>query len=213
MFEGLFQPTHLLVIFLVSPCLSSAPKSSLSWAKGSAKAFVGSNPRSERKKINPQQRCLLAMIGHERFIIAKSKQLQRKGKMAFAMRFLYLVPVVAVAVWPQDHLMSHVSTKDTSWVALTKNMETMHTAMAAVEPSGNEDADFVNLMLPHHQAAVDMARTELLYGNDPQMRRLAQEIITDQESEIQLMQIWLDRQRVHTTDPSQLQGSGSRRDK
>jgi hypothetical protein len=42
------------------------------------------------------------------------------------------------------------------------------------------------------------------------MRRLAQEIITDQESEIQLMQLWLDRQRVHTKDPSHLPGSGSR---
>jgi len=126
--------------------------------------------------------------------------------MAFGMRFLYLVvPVVAVAVWPQDHLMGHMATHETSWVALMKNMETMHAAMAAVEPSGNEDADFVNLMVPHHQAAVDMARTELLYGNDPQMRRLAQEIITDQESEIQLMRLWLDRQRAQTKDPRQLQ--------
>jgi uncharacterized protein (DUF305 family) len=117
--------------------------------------------------------------------------------MAFGKHFLYLamVPVVAVAVWPQDpHGMGHIATHDTNWVALMKNMETMHAAMAAVEPSGNGDVDFVNLMLPHHQAAVDMARTELLYGRDPQMRRLAQEIITDQESEIQLMQLWLDRQ-------------------
>jgi uncharacterized protein (DUF305 family) len=131
------------------------------------------------------------------------------------MRFLYLavVPVVAVAVWPQDHSMGQMATHDTSWVALMKNMETMHAGMAAVKPSGNEDADFVNLMLPHHQAAVDMARTELLYGKDPQMRRLAQEIITDQESEIQLMQLWLSRQRVPTKDPSQLQDPGSRRDK
>jgi uncharacterized protein (DUF305 family) len=135
--------------------------------------------------------------------------------MAFGMRFLYLavVPVVAVAMWSQDHSMGQMATHDTSWVALMKNMETMHAAMAALEPSGNEDADFVNLMLPHHQAAVDMARTELLYGNDPQMRRLAQEIITDQESEIQLMQLWLSRQRAGTTDPSQLQGSGSRTEK
>jgi len=42
---------------------------------------------------------------------------------------------------------------------------------------GNSDADFVNLMLPHHQAAIDMARTELLNGSDTQMRRLAQEIL------------------------------------
>ena len=145
----------------------------------------------------------------------RPRTIAREEKMAFGMRFLYLavVSVVAIAMWPQDHLMGHMATHDTSWVALMKNMETMHAAMAAVEPSGNEDADFVNLMLPHHQAAVDMAKTELLYGSDPQMRRLAQEIITDQESEIQLMQLWFNRQRVHTKDPSQLQGSSSRRDK
>ena len=136
--------------------------------------------------------------------------------MALGKRFLYLavVPVVAVAVWPQaPHWMGHMATPDTNWVALMKNMETMHAAMTAVEPSGNNDADFVNLMLPHHQAAVDMARTELLYGRDPQMRRLAQEIITDQESEIQLMHLWLDRQRVHPKDPSHLPQSGSQVEK
>ncbi len=136
--------------------------------------------------------------------------------MTLGMRFLHfaVVPVVAVAMWQHDPpLMGHMATQDTSWLALMKNMETMHEAMAAVEPSGNDDTDFVNLMLPHHQAAIDMARTELLYGSDPQMRRLAQEIITDQESEIQLMQVWLNRQRVHTNDPSQLQGSCSRREK
>jgi len=70
-------------------------------------------------------------------------------------------------------------------------MEKMHAAMASVEPSGNSDVDFVKLMLPHHQAAIDMARTQLKYGNDPQMRRLAQEVITDQQSEIELMHLWL----------------------
>ena len=64
-------------------------------------------------------------------------------------------------------------------------------AMGAVQRSGNSDVDFVRLMLPHHQAAIDMAKTQLLYGKDPQMRRLAQEIITDQQSEIELMQRWL----------------------
>jgi uncharacterized protein (DUF305 family) len=60
-----------------------------------------------------------------------------------------------------------------------------------VGSSGDSDVDFVKLMLPHHQAAIDMAKTQLLYGKDPQMRRLAQEIITDQQSEIELMQRWL----------------------
>jgi uncharacterized protein (DUF305 family) len=46
--------------------------------------------------------------------------------------------------------------------------------------SGNNDEDFVRLMLPHHQGALDIAKAYLLHGKDPQMRRLAQEIITDQ---------------------------------
>jgi len=70
-------------------------------------------------------------------------------------------------------------------------MDKMHMAMEAVKQSGNSDVDFIGLMLPHHQAAIDMAKTELLHGKDPQMRRLAQEIITDQQSEIQLMEQWL----------------------
>ena len=70
----------------------------------------------------------------------------------------------------------------------------MHTGMQAISPSGDNDVDFVKLMMPHHQAAIDMAKTELLYGKDPQMRRLAQEIITDQRSENELMQLWLKRQ-------------------
>jgi len=86
---------------------------------------------------------------------------------------------------------SNESAGDPYWSGLTSSMEKMHVAMAAIGPSGDSDVDFVRLMLPHHQAAIDMAKTELVYGNDPQMRRLAQEIITEQQSEIELMQLWL----------------------
>jgi uncharacterized protein (DUF305 family) len=87
---------------------------------------------------------------------------------------------------------------DPDWFELTSSMNRMHAAAASTQPSGNSDVDFVRLMLPHHQAAIDMAKAQLLYGKDPQMKRLAQEIITDQQSEIELMQLWLkqhDRQR------------------
>ena len=80
---------------------------------------------------------------------------------------------------------------ENAWSELAASMEKMHVAMGSIEPSGNTDVDFVKLMLPHHQAAIDMAKTQLLYGKDPEMRRLAQEIITDQQSEIELMQLWL----------------------
>jgi uncharacterized protein (DUF305 family) len=78
-----------------------------------------------------------------------------------------------------------------AWAELGQGMEKMHAAMRSIKPSGNSDVNFARLMLPHHQAAIDMAKTELVYGKDPQMRRLAQEIITDQQSETELMQLWL----------------------
>jgi uncharacterized protein (DUF305 family) len=84
---------------------------------------------------------------------------------------------------------------DPDWSKLIGSMDKMHMAMTTIKRSGNGDVDFVQLMLPHHQAAVDMARTQLLYGKDPQMRALAQKILTDQQSEIALMQRWLEQQQ------------------
>jgi uncharacterized protein (DUF305 family) len=57
-------------------------------------------------------------------------------------------------------------------------------------------------MLPHHQAAIDMAKSELIYGNDPQIRRLAQEIITDQQLEIQLMRLWVKQHGYDSQKPN-----------
>jgi len=83
------------------------------------------------------------------------------------------------------------ATAGPAWSELSTSMEKMHAAMESITSTGQSDTDFVRLMLPHHQAAIDMAKTQLLFGDDPQMRRLAQEIIADQQSEIQLMQVWL----------------------
>jgi uncharacterized protein (DUF305 family) len=90
---------------------------------------------------------------------------------------------------------------DRNWAELGSSMEKMHQAMASVEASGDGDVDFVRLMLPHHQAAIDMAKTQLLYGKDPQMRRLAQEIITDQQSEIARMHLWLTQRTALSAKP------------
>ena len=87
-------------------------------------------------------------------------------------------------------------TADLGWSELIASMDKMHMTMGTVARSGNSDVDFVSLMLPHHQAAIDMAKTQLLYGKDPQMRRLAQAIITDQQLEIELMQRWLKQQHT-----------------
>jgi uncharacterized protein (DUF305 family) len=129
--------------------------------------------------------------------------------MARTSRFLLAVAfILGLVAWPKDsHSRGRVSPQDSNWSELMGSMERMHAAMASIEPSGNRDADFVKLMLPHHQGATDMAKAELLYGDDPQIRRLAQEIITDQESEVQLMRLWLKRHQARSHAPSQTSGA------
>jgi len=59
----------------------------------------------------------------------------------------------------------------------------------AVKPTGNVDRDFVDLMVPHHQGAIDMAIAVLRYGHNEKIRRIAQEIIVDQQQEIAAMRL------------------------
>jgi len=61
--------------------------------------------------------------------------------------------------------------------------------MTSAPMNGNVDHVFAFMMIPHHQGAVDMAKVELIYGTDPVMRRLAQEILVDQQSEIEAMRL------------------------
>jgi hypothetical protein len=58
-----------------------------------------------------------------------------------------------------------------------------------VKPTGDADRDFVAMMIPHHQGAIDMARSLLRYGHNEQLRRLAQEIIVTQQQEIATMRL------------------------
>jgi len=68
------------------------------------------------------------------------------------------------------------------------SMATMMEAMHAPGYSGDADADFLAMMVPHHQGAVDMARLVLQHGRDPATRQLAEEIIAGQTVEIDSMQ-------------------------
>lgn len=75
--------------------------------------------------------------------------------------------------------------------AYADSMQTMHRDMMQGISANDPDVAFAAGMLPHHQGAVKMAQIELQYGKDPVMRKLAENIIKAQESEIKLMQQWL----------------------
>jgi uncharacterized protein (DUF305 family) len=76
---------------------------------------------------------------------------------------------------------------------LSENVGAMTRMMTGMEikPSGNVDQDFAAMMIPHHQGAMDMAQAELRHGHNEQLRRIAQEIIVDQQQEIAAMRLAL----------------------
>jgi len=76
--------------------------------------------------------------------------------------------------------------------AFAASMKTMMNGMA-VKPTGQPDKDFALMMIPHHQGATDMAKVELQYGSDPDLRQLATDIVAAQEKEIAQMKAWLEK--------------------
>ena len=81
-------------------------------------------------------------------------------------------------------------------VLVTDAMAIMSNGMEKAPMNGNADHDFASMMVPHHQGAVDMAKAELLYGTNPVLRRLAQEIIVTQGQEIEVMQLELKKSQA-----------------
>ena len=67
--------------------------------------------------------------------------------------------------------------------------------------SFSNDVEFVRALLPHDQAVIDTAKAQLVYGKDPQMRQLAQEIVTDRQSEADQLQVWLKEHEAATWAP------------
>lgn len=73
-------------------------------------------------------------------------------------------------------------------------MKSMDTAMKAMTMTGQAAPDFAAMMIPHHQAAIDMAKSYLKSGdNDPELEKLSNDIIAAQEREIAFLKSWLAR--------------------
>lgn len=115
--------------------------------------------------------------------------------------------LVAGSAWAQaadqhSHGMHAEDAAPTSFVASTAKpfdalmgdaMAVMDHDMRAAAMNGQPAHDFMTMMIPHHQGAIDMAKSILLNTQDPEVRNLAQGIITEQANEIRLMKAWLAR--------------------
>ncbi len=102
---------------------------------------------------------------------------------------LLLAPSLAMAAEKNHGMMAHQPGANAATTASMNAMKKMHQDMAK-PMSGDADRDFAMMMVPHHEGAIEMAKIELKYGNDPEMRRLAKKIIAAQDIEIQQMKKW-----------------------
>jgi uncharacterized protein (DUF305 family) len=121
--------------------------------------------------------------------------LQRSSKgqslwTAIALGWLALGP--AAAQDAQHHAPGHAGAGGPAIEAYLAASERMHRDMA-IEFTGDPDVDFARGMIPHHQGAIEMARAVLQYGQDPQIRALAEAIIAAQEKEIAFLRSWLEK--------------------
>lgn len=126
----------------------------------------------------------------------------RRATLLLVTLLMVLGPAPPLVAGQHDvgHTMPGISQTGSEATAFAKLMETamttMDTGMKQAPMTGDPDHDFAAMMIPHHQGAVDMAKAELLYGKNPVLRRLAQEIVVTQNSEITVMQRELQKQAV-----------------
>src|ERR1700730_13138519 len=101
-------------------------------------------------------------------------------------------PIHYVAEWPHG-------SDEAPFLAENQSAMTRMMADMAVKPIGDVDRDFVAMVVPHDQGAIDMARAELKYGHNELLRRLAREIVTNRQQEVTVMRLFLSVRRSSST--------------
>lgn len=158
-----FWPTFASRRRLPLPVSSDTAESGMS-SRGARRAV---NPLSD-KKVNPMSQKILALAAVLAFAypaFAEDMQMDMGNQTADHS--------------PSSHAFAEANAK-------------MHKDMM-VKMTGNADIDFVRSMIPHHQGAIDMAKIELQYGKDPEIRKLAEGVIKAQAAEIAEMNAWLSK--------------------
>ncbi len=131
------------------------------------------------------------------------------GAALLGARVLFALAVSPGALAHEAHHPAETAPTAEESAFLAENDAAMSKMMAdmAAKPSGDIDRDFVAMMTPHHQGAIDMAVIELRYGKNEQLRRIAQEIIVDQMQEIAAMKLAIGEQVTDTTPAPTQTGS------
>ncbi|KAF6677138.1 DUF305 domain-containing protein [Pantoea sp. EKM20T] len=103
---------------------------------------------------------------------------------------LAVLPVTVMAQKPAMDMQSQTGMSSSSQ-AYMSGMSNMHKSMMAAIKDPDADKAFAKGMIEHHKGAISMAETELKYGKDPEMRKMAEDIIKAQKTEIEHMEGWL----------------------
>jgi hypothetical protein len=124
------------------------------------------------------------------------------GTAVFGARLLVAFALPSHVLAHENHPIAPAAAAVAEAPFYKENEAAMNRMMAAmdVKPTGDIDRDFVAMMTPHHQGAIDMAVIELRYGKNETLRRLAQEIIVDQMQEIDAMKLAIG-EKVSTSPP------------
>jgi uncharacterized protein (DUF305 family) len=122
--------------------------------------------------------------------------------IAMVRPILAVMAIVALAVYSTPsssetsgsphthHTMDHSQMNHDATDLYAPAMKAMHENMT-IAPTGDADIDFMRGMIPHHQGAIDMAKIVLAHGKDSEVKKLAEDVIRAQESEIAFMREWL----------------------
>ena len=124
--------------------------------------------RSKKRSITPWQRrderrnteyfCHRKRLGLSCISAENRSDLPLKASSGNARATILGIRLLRADVQSETLANSSKPTADANWSELVASMDKMHMAMAAIKRSGKRDIDFVRLMLPHHQAAIDMAK-------------------------------------------------------